>query len=158
MLENFDFFIVALAPALRSAQNLYKKNNFSISTRHICNLDGNWQRYLTKGCKTPGHTQKLYDRLYVIPCTKTLERHYFHKIYMNAASGVELTVHTKQQYYVHYCHKFVVIACKNHYIVQYAKKYQTLISQSIQNIFLIRLSLTILKFGVYRIFMILFRG
>jgi hypothetical protein len=35
----------------------------------------------TKGCKTPGHTQKLYDRLYVIPCTKTLKWHYFHKIF-----------------------------------------------------------------------------
>jgi hypothetical protein len=34
MLDNFDFFIVALAPTLRSAQNLLR-NNFSIPTRHI---------------------------------------------------------------------------------------------------------------------------
>jgi hypothetical protein len=40
MLENFDFFIVALAPTLRSAQNLYK-NSFNIPTRHIWNSSGN---------------------------------------------------------------------------------------------------------------------
>ena len=60
---------------------------------------------ITKGCKTPGHSQKLYDRLYVIPCTKILEWHYFHTIFKDTTSRVELTVHTKQQYYVYYCHK-----------------------------------------------------
>jgi hypothetical protein len=35
MMENFDFFIVALAPALRSAQNFKKRSSFSIPTRHI---------------------------------------------------------------------------------------------------------------------------
>ena len=59
----------------------------------------------TKGCKTHGHTQKLYDHLYVLPCTKSLEWHYFHKIFMDAAFRVELTVYTKQKYYIYYCHK-----------------------------------------------------
>ena len=59
----------------------------------------------TRGCKTPQHTQKLFDRLYVILCKKTLDWHYFHKIFMDPASRVDLPPHTQQQYYVHYCHK-----------------------------------------------------
>jgi hypothetical protein len=34
MMENFNFFIAALAPALRRAQNLYE-NSFNIPTRQI---------------------------------------------------------------------------------------------------------------------------
>ena len=40
----------------------------------------------TRGCKTPRHIQKMFDHLYVIPCKKTLEWHYFYKIFMDAAS------------------------------------------------------------------------
>ena len=93
----------------------------------------------TRGCITPQHTQKLFDRLNVIPCKKIVNWHSFHKICM------DLPPHTEQQYYVHYCHKFVVIVCKSHHVVVYVKILRILTFQSIQNISLIHPSLNILK-------------
>ena len=57
-----------------------------------------------RGCKTRGHTNKTFDKLYAIPCKKTLEWQYFKNIFIDSSSRVNMEIN-KQQIYIHYCHK-----------------------------------------------------
>lgn len=56
----------------------------------------------TRGCKTAGHTQKVFDKLYVIPCQKTLKCEYFRDIFSKTKKLVLLH---KQTTYIDLCHK-----------------------------------------------------
>jgi hypothetical protein len=56
-------------------------------------------------CKTKGHTQRQFNKLYVIPCVKTLSCQYFKDMFINISLYEELVVSQKQQYYKSFCHK-----------------------------------------------------
>jgi hypothetical protein len=57
------------------------------------------------GCKSRGHSQRQFNKLYVIPCVKTLNCQYFKDIFMNVPLNEDLVVLEKQQYYIKFCHK-----------------------------------------------------
>ena len=60
---------------------------------------------LVKGCKSNDHIQKRCDKLYVVPCRKTLQHAYFRNIFTNPSQRSELSILEKQQVYVNSCHR-----------------------------------------------------
>ena len=59
-----------------------------------------------RSCKTIGHTQRQFNKLYVIPCIKTFDSPCFKDLFNTISFNKELVVFEKQQYYSNYCHKF----------------------------------------------------
>jgi hypothetical protein len=58
-----------------------------------------------RGCKSRGHTQRQFNKLYVIPCVKTLNCLYFKDIFINVPLNEDLVVLEKQHYYIKFCYK-----------------------------------------------------
>jgi hypothetical protein len=58
-----------------------------------------------RGCRTKGHTQQQYNKLYVIPCVKTLSCQYFKDMFINIPLDEDLVVLEIQQYYISFCLK-----------------------------------------------------
>jgi hypothetical protein len=58
-----------------------------------------------RGCKSRGHNQWQFNKLYIIPCMKTLNCEYFKHMFINTPLNEDLVVMEKQQYYICYCHK-----------------------------------------------------
>jgi hypothetical protein len=58
-----------------------------------------------RGCRTKGHTQRQFNKLYVVPCVKTMSCQYFKDIFINIPLDEDVDVLEKQQYYIKFCHK-----------------------------------------------------
>ena len=56
-------------------------------------------------CKTKGHVQQQFNKLYVIPYVKTLNCQYFEDIFIIVLLNNNLVVLKKQQYYISFGHK-----------------------------------------------------
>lgn len=67
---------------------------------------------LTKGCKTAGHSNRKVDRLYIIPCPRTLEYKVFQTIFTNPPARAKVDLLEKQHAYKDCCHK-ICQACLN---------------------------------------------
>jgi hypothetical protein len=55
--------------------------------------------------KTKGHDYCQFDKLYIMPCKKSLDCQYFQKIFLNIPLKKDLDILDKQQYYIRFCHK-----------------------------------------------------
>ena len=70
------------------------------------------------GCKNKGHANMQFENLYVLPCQKYLKCDYFKIIFYDKPfEDIEIEVSSKQQYFIHYCHK-ICPDCMNNLYVQ----------------------------------------
>ena len=66
------------------------------------------------GCKTEGHVNIRFPKLYVLPCSKTLQCPYFKQIFDDKPSvECEVEVTKKQQFFINACHKVCFTCLEN---------------------------------------------